>query len=253
MRFAVISDLHSNIEALTAVFADIDAKKIETVYCLGDVVGYGPDPEPCIDLVRERCAWCIRGNHDDALFGNPDRFNPYARGAINWTKDRIKPRRFFPSKLSTERWGWMQAMITEKRIGEFYFVHGSPRDHVNEYIYQEDVFFNADGKLRAIFAVIDKALFVGHTHMPVIISNSLKTFVPNDKSNEFVLGDGKYIVNVGSVGQPRDRDIRSCWVEVDGQVVRYHRVSYEVNKVVQKIKSEPALDPVLGTRLLEGA
>ncbi len=253
MRFAVISDLHSNIEALESVFADIDRRGIEPIYCLGDVVGYGPDPRSCIDLVQKRCAFCIRGNHDDALFSGPDRFNPYARHAIEWTKERLKPGLFKP-RSNGERWRFLQELPLDLRIGDFYFVHGSPRDRVNEYIYREDVFFNADGKLKTIFKSVDRLLFVGHTHLPVIISDEMKTMVPEGEEDvEFELNpDRKYIINVGSVGQPRDRDTRSCYVEYDNDVIRYHRVRYNTQVVVDKILANSSLDSVLGTRLLEG-
>lgn len=251
MRFAVISDIHSNIEALTAVFEDIDRRGIDRVFCLGDVIGYGPDPEACVDVVMERCEFTIKGNHDEALFGGADRFNPYARAAVEWTRDRLKPR-LFRSKLSSGRWEFLQNLKIEHRIDDLYFVHGSPRDHTNEYIYREDVFFNADEKLRTIFKSFDRALFVGHTHLPVIITDRLETAIPDESKSEFTLNDGKYIVNVGSVGQPRDRDSRSCYVEMDGQVVRYHRVAYEIQSVIDKIARQKNLDSVLGTRLLEG-
>ncbi|MCB9833438.1 MAG: metallophosphoesterase family protein [Planctomycetes bacterium] len=252
MAFAVISDVHSNIEALTAVLADIDARGLDPIYCLGDVVGYGPDPEACIDLVERRCKVTIRGNHDEALFSGADRFNPYARHAIDWTKSRIKPG-LFRGRATTRRWRFLQELPLDHREGEHYFVHGSPRDPVNEYVYREDVFFNAEGKLRTIFKTVDRLLFIGHTHLPVVISDALETFVPGEQGFEIALQPGrKYLVNVGSVGQPRDRDVRACYVEVDDDLVRYHRVAYEVEAVVKKIGANPALDSVLGSRLLVG-
>ncbi len=252
MRFAVISDLHSNIDALTRVFEDIDARGIDPIYCLGDVVGYGPDPRPCIDLVRERCTFCIRGNHDDALFSGPDRFNPYARHAIEWTKKNLKPG-FFRSRANNERWKFLEELPLDLRVGDHYFVHGSPRDRVNEYIYREDVFFNADSKLRTIFESVDRLLFVGHTHLPVIISDDMKTLIPEGDEDSFELDpERKYIINVGSVGQPRDRNIKSCYVEYDDGVIHYHRVSYDVQAVVDRINANSSLDSVLGSRLLEG-
>ena len=112
MRFAVISDIHSNIQALTSVFEDIDSRGIERVFCLGDVVGYGPDPEPCIDLVASRCEFTIRGNHDDALFNGADRFNPYARAALNWTRDQISPG-FFRPRANRKRWEFLENLELE--------------------------------------------------------------------------------------------------------------------------------------------
>ena len=251
MRFAVISDIHSNIEALQAVMDDIDRREIETIYCLGDVVGYGPDPEACVDLVQERCTFAIRGNHDDALFNGADRFNPYARGAIRWTRDRLRPG-FLRPRVNQRRWRYLQEMSEEERVDDFYFVHGSPRDRLNEYIYREDVFFNVDPKLQAIFDVVDRVLFVGHTHLPVVISDALRTYQPSEDQPQCRLQDEKYIINVGSVGQPRDRDPRACYVEYDADVVHYHRIEYDIEAVIRKIAKYDALDPILGSRLLDG-
>lgn len=251
MRFAVISDIHSNIEALTSVFADIDERGIDRIFCLGDVIGYGPDPEPCVDLIAKRCEFTIRGNHDDALFTSADRFNPYARNALNWTRDRLAPG-FFRPRANRTRWKFLQNLELDKRIGELYFVHGSPRDPVNEYIYREDVFFNAEGKLKTIFQKVDRALFVGHTHLPMVLTDSLKSFVPEEDGASFDLEEERYIINVGSVGQPRDRDTRACYVEYDEGRITFHRVVYDIDAVVARIESCRALDPVLGTRLRDG-
>ena len=251
MRFAVISDIHSNVEALTAVFAHIDQLGIDRVFCLGDVVGYGPEPEPCVDMVSSRCEFTIRGNHDDALFTNADRFNPYARNALDWTRDRLAPG-FFRPRANRARWEFLKSLELERRIDDLYFVHGSPRDPVNEYIYREDVFFNAEGKLKTIFKKVDRALFVGHTHLPMVLTDSLKSFVPEDDGVSFDLEKERYIINVGSVGQPRDHDTRACFVEYDDGRVTFHRVAYDVEVVIAKIAACRALDPVLGTRLRDG-
>ena len=252
MRFAMISDIHANADALRRVFADIEARGIDRIFCLGDVVGYGPDPEICVDEVRGRCEFTLMGNHDKALFSGADRFNPYARAAIDWTRDRLRPG-FFRNKANTERWKFLEDLPSEKRIDDMYFVHGSPRDHVNEYIYREDVFFNADGKLKEIFAVVDRVLFVGHTHLPMVLSDKMRSVVPTPEQSEFLLdGPTKWIVNVGSVGQPRDRDARAAWVEVEDQKVTFHRVAYDIDAVVKRIAKIAALDPVLGSRLRDG-
>lgn len=250
--FAIVSDLHANLEAVTAVFADIEARGIKTVYCLGDVVGYGPEPEAVCDLVRKRCEFTIRGNHDDALFNDPKRFNALAKDAIKYTRERLRPG-FLRGRETAERWEWLRTLPLYQRKGEFLFVHGSPNDPVNEYVYQEDVFFNADAKLKPIFEATELATFCGHTHLPVVIGDDLKTFSPKDGDAEFKFKPGvKYVVNVGSVGQPRDRDNRSCYVEVDGDVVRYRRIAYDIGGVQKKILAIPALNELLARRLTEG-
>lgn len=251
-RYAIISDIHSNLEALQRVLESIEERGLEHVICLGDVVGYGPDPEACVDLVRERCEVTIKGNHDAALFEGADRFNPFARSAIRFTREKLKPG-LLRGRATSERWEWLRDLPEKKRRGDALFVHGSPRDPVNEYIYQEDVFFNVDPKLREIFAEVERAVFCGHTHMPVIIRSDLKTFVPEGPVHEHqLLPDFKYIINVGSVGQPRDRDNRASWVEVEGDIVRHHRVAYEFDETARKIGRHALLDEILGTRLSKG-
>ncbi len=251
MRYAVISDIHSNLEALEAVLAGIDGRGITTIYCLGDIVGYGPDPEACTDLVRARCARTVRGNHDEALFGNAQRFNPFARAAIRWTRRRMQPG-LFKARNAVERWSFLETLPLSFTEGNALFVHGSPRDPTNEYIYQEDIWFTAETKLREIFSRFDRVLFVGHTHLPGIISDGLRGFTPKGTTSHFHLAEGRYIVNVGSVGQPRDRDNRACWVEVEDDEIHHHRVAYDFQKTIEKIRQIGELDEILGTRLADG-
>lgn len=252
-RFALISDIHSNVEALKAVFADIAARNIPVVYCLGDVIGYGPEPDVTSDMVRDRCKDTIRGNHDDALFNDaPQRFNPLARDALRFTRDKLKPG-LLSGRHATQRWEWLKGLKRYFRDGDFLFVHGSPNDPINEYVYQEDVFFNADTKLRRIFDATERVTFCGHTHLPVVIGSDLKTFVPKGEVLEYRLKPGlKYIVNIGSVGQPRDRDSRACYVEIEGDLVRFIRVPYDIKAVQAKIRAIPLLNELLAQRLEEG-
>lgn len=251
-RFAIISDIHSNLEALQEVLAEIDQRDHSTIFCLGDVVGYGPDPESCSDLVRARCEKTIRGNHDEALFSGAERFNPFARAAIRFTRERLKPG-LLRGKACSERWEWLRTLPLSFRRGDLLFVHGSPRDPVNEYVYQEDVYFNVEPKLREIFEATEHVVFCGHTHVPVIMRSDLKTFAPAGDVFEHRIESGyKYIINCGSVGQPRDRDPRACWVEVEGDIVRHHRVPYDFNITAAKIQKIPLLDEILGTRLAKG-
>ncbi len=251
-HFAIISDVHSNFEALTEVLAHIDHLQIPTIFCLGDVIGYGPDPEICTDLVRTRCEKTIRGNHDDALFSGAERFNPFAKAAIRFTRERLKPG-LLRGRPSMDRWDWLRTLPFSFRRGNALFVHGSPRDPVNEYVYQEDVFFNADPKLREIFEQTELVTFCGHTHMPVVIRSDMKTFVPKDEAFEYRMEPGiRHIVNVGSVGQPRDRDPRSCYVEVKDDLIRFHRVPYDFKRTGEKIAKHPLLDEILAIRLTKG-
>jgi len=251
-HFALISDLHGNLEALTRVLEEIQKNGVETLFCLGDVVGYGPDPEACVDLVRERCAATVRGNHDEALFSGADHFNVLARDALHYSREKLKPR-ILRGRRSAERWEWLRSLPLRLRKGEALFVHGSPVEPVSEYVYQEDVFFNADTKLKRIFEHTDLVTFNGHTHLPVVIASDLQTFVPHGASSSFVMEAGKkYLVNVGSVGQPRDLDPRTCWVEVAGRKITWHRLRYDYKATMQKINRAPLLDEILGLRLARG-
>lgn len=256
-RYAIISDIHSNQAALEVVLADIEQRGIEKVFCLGDVIGYGPDPEWCADQVRERCAVTIRGNHEEALFKGPARFNAVARDAIKFTRDRLRPR-MLRGKHTSERWSWIEGLPEMHRHNRALLVHGSPNDPINEYVYQEDITFGAKTKLRRIFNQTDMVTFCGHTHLPVVISRidgALATFVPRGEESEFVYEmreDAQYIVNVGSVGQPRDRDSRSCYVEVDGTRIIYRRLEYDISATQAKIAKVSLLDEFLGLRLERG-
>jgi len=161
VRLAVISDLHSNRESLEMVFADIRERGITDMVCLGDVVGYGPDPEFCVDLVRGHCRWCLMGNHDEALFRDASDFNPHAREAIEFTRARMKPK-WYHSTERKARWEWLRELPLTHQEGRFLFVHGSPRDPVREYVLSTDGFLNPD-KLHHLGPVSDAALRDGAT------------------------------------------------------------------------------------------
>ena len=141
MRRAFISDIHGNLPALEAVLAEIDRLGIERVDCLGDVVGYGPDPEACIDLVRERCSFTLMGNHDRALLDGPAGFNPIAAEAIRCSREFLAPRCLTAGDRGCERWRFVEALPDELREDDWLFVHASPRDHLGEYLLESDVLF----------------------------------------------------------------------------------------------------------------
>ena len=194
----------------------------------------------------------MKGNHDEALFSGADRFHPLAQDAIRFSREKLRPR-LLRGRRGTERWEWIKGLPVRHRQGEALFVHGSPVNPVNEYVYQEDVYFNADTKLKRIFEHTDLVAFNGHTHLPVAITSDLETFAPSDDQDTFELDQGrKYIVNVGSVGQPRDRDPRACFLEVQGTHLVWHRVPYDFRVTAEKISRIPLLDEILGLRLAKG-
>jgi diadenosine tetraphosphatase ApaH/serine/threonine PP2A family protein phosphatase len=248
-RVALISDIHANLEALEAVLDDVDAQGIGEVLCLGDVVGYGIDAEACIELVQNRCSLCLCGNHDWAMVNGALGFNAMARQAIEITRRRLAPGRI-PWPGRQQRWAFLQGLPHTQTRGDWLLVHGSPRDPVTEYIFPEDVDMDP-GKMEEIFSTFERVCFVGHTHLPGVFTASMPFRAPGELGNRFELGDEKAIVNVGSVGQPRDTDVRACYVQVaDGEVV-YRRVQYDVRKTMEKIRAS-RLDSLCAERLALG-
>jgi diadenosine tetraphosphatase ApaH/serine/threonine PP2A family protein phosphatase len=255
MKLAVISDLHANRAALEAVFAHIRAQGIARIVCLGDVVGYGPDPEYCVDLVRGHAEWCLMGNHDEALFGGAEDFNPHARAAIDYTRQRMAPRWYSASERKA-RWEWLRTLEKERSEGRFLFVHGSPRDPVREYVLSTDGFLNPE-KLRDIFARYGthEVALAGHTHQPGLHDEDLRFhgFDPGLASLALDLPPGRRaFVNVGSVGQPRDGDNRACYAILEPTRVTWHRVAYDYRATMERIRETKVLPEVLARRLEKG-
>lgn len=252
MRIALISDLHSNREALDAVFNDIEGQSVDAVYCLGDVVGYGPEPEYCVDVVRKRCQLCLMGNHDDALFRDASDFNPHARGAIEFTRTRMQPA-WYSSGEKKARWKYLRGLPLSHSHGRFLFVHGSPRDPVREYVLSTDGYLNPD-KLRAIFESFEGVALGGHTHHPGLHDQNLRFHGLNGAEElTLELPPGKrFFVNVGSVGQPRDSDNRACYAILEDERITWRRVPYDFQITAEKIVRTGALSEVLARRLAMG-
>ena len=245
--FAVIGCVHSNLEALEAVLADIAALGVERVICLGDVVGYGPDPEACLDRVQASCELVLLGNHEEALVHGSYAFSLYSRQAIEWSRPR----------LGEERLEYLRGLLLQFREAGDLFVHGSPRDPTCEYILPEHELgvpsVPAKQKYDEIFAAVERRLFVAHSHQPNLIAGPEAKVLPITFGSPIDLsGLEKSIVNVGSVGQPRDRDTRACWVLVEGPCVTWRRVPYDLERTVSKIEAIPELNDNLGLRLQRG-
>lgn len=245
--FALISDLHANLEAVEAVFRRIDALGIREVCCLGDVVGYGADPLPTARLVMQRCKWTILGNHDWGLFHGLEEFNPLAREALLFTRRKLQPTLFTPGRRVV--WRFLQGLPDRMQDHGYLFFHGSPRDPVMEYVLKSDGFLEP-AKLQQIFGLIDRPCFVGHTHWPGVHRADLRFTQATDEQREFAL-DGPCIVNVGSVGQPRDGDPRASFAVVDRGRVEIHRVPYDLRRTQAKILAA-GLHPALAERLARG-
>lgn len=249
MRRALISDVHANFEALSEVLRDIRSQGITEIFCLGDVIGYGPNPVQCLDEVRRSCKLTILGNHDQAALFDPDGFNPVALAAIYWTRDQLENAPGNQAMIN-RRWDWLGELPRMHVDNGIWFVHGSPREPTNEYVFPEDVY--AQRKMDALFGRIEKYCFQGHTHIPGIFTQSGEFITPEDCNYTFRLTGDKIMVNVGSVGQPRDGNPKSCYAILTDETVTFRRVEYPVNETAQKIYDIPDLDNSLGDRLKAG-
>ncbi|MCD6303664.1 MAG: metallophosphoesterase family protein [Planctomycetes bacterium] len=254
---AVISDIHGNTEALRAVLADIESRGIKQILCLGDVVGYGPEPNECLDLVRQAAAVTLMGNHDYAVMFEPTQFNVSAESASFWTRAEIESEPD-PQKRGA-RWAFLGSLPVKYTtsgeglgMGELMFVHGSPRRPINEYIFPDDV-YNAPNKVQGSLDRTGHLCFVGHTHVPGVFIDPPDFYSPDELEGVFEVNtQRKAIINVGSVGQPRDRDNRASYVVVEPGRVRFVRVPYDVTAVMEKVRRIEQLDNYLGQRLVEG-
>ncbi len=243
---AIISDIHGNLEGLEAVLADIKTQGIEEIYCLGDIVGYGPNPRECIDLVMQ-CNACLLGNHDQGALFDPEGFNSGAERAIFWTRKMLETG---DPAGNERRWEFLGELPRMIREGDYLYVHGSARNPLNEYVFPEDI--HNQRKMERIFSLVDKYCFQGHTHIPGVFTEDLNFLAPEDIDFKYTLASKKVLVNVGSVGQPRNGDNRSSYLILDDNEIRFQRVSYELEKTAEKIYAIPELDNFLGERLRDG-
>jgi len=255
-ELAIISDVHANYLALQAVLEDIDRHRPEAILCLGDIVGYGPRPVRCVDEVKRRCLLSLCGNHDFALVYGAEEFNPVAQGAIKFQRGLIMPRpgNSDNNARRAERWEFLKRLPHRHMRGEWLFVHGSPRNPIVEYLRRLDVLLGMREKIDQNFDLVDWLCFVGHTHQPGVITQDMHFLTPADFDGVFrPKAHQKAIINVGSVGQPRDGDTRACYVTVDDDgSVHYHRVEYDVEAAAVEIEARPGLHPSLAERLRRG-
>lgn len=258
MRTAVVSDIHGNAEALRAVLSDIEARQIDRIVCLGDIVGYGPDPLECVDLVKEKCTWALMGNHDFGVLYEPTNFNPSAEASAFWTRSVFDAEPDAAKRAERyEYLGRLPVRKVETLLGDdtpVLAVHASPRRPINEYIFPDDANDQPD-KLEAIFDRVERIALVGHTHVPGVFSDEPDFYPPSELGDTRVykfLADEKAVVNVGSVGQPRDYDPRASYAILSPGQVEFVRVEYDIKATADKIHAIPELNNFLGDRLLEG-
>ena len=256
--FAVISDIHSNLEALTAVLADIEKRGIKTIYCLGDVIGYGPNPKECLDLIIEKTKWCVLGNHDYATLYEPTNFNYGAEQASFWTRFSLEAEE--EKGARDRRWSFLGTLPMRQslktKVGAnaaiIDFIHASPRRPINEYIFPDDVYTNPI-KVRVLFERVKHICFVGHTHLPGVFLDEPDFYLPDELDDVYpIIDDEKAIINIGSVGQPRDGDSRASYVYVNENEVHFVRLEYDFETTMEKIKAIEQLDNFHAERLQEG-
>jgi diadenosine tetraphosphatase ApaH/serine/threonine PP2A family protein phosphatase len=251
------------------VLADIEKRGVSRIICLGDTVGYGPDPLECVDLVRARCDWALMGNHDYGVLYEPTNFNPGAESAAFWTRAQFDQEP--DATLRAARYEFLNRLKVRvvERIGAsgaepvqagqasagipLLAVHGSPRRPINEYIFPDDA-VNAPDKLESIFDRVQRLCIVGHTHVPGVFTDEPDFYPPSELGEngyKFLEGE-KAVVNVGSVGQPRDFDPRASYVIIHPTHIQFIRVEYDIDATASKIRAIDALPDWLADRLFEG-
>jgi len=228
MLYGICSDIHSNATAFRAVLESMRDNGVERKVCLGDIVGYGVDTDECVDLVRENMDFCLIGNHDSVAVKNEssEGFNPYAKQAIEWTQKH----------LSKESVAYIRSLPYIHEENDICFVHASPLSPA-DWVYVTDL----EDALNAFDHFSERYCFVGHTHSPVIIA-SRPLAIPKilDEYEYVIANTERLLVNVGSVGQPRDRDPRACWCLLDTETkcVRLIRVEYDIRKTQNRMKKQ---------------
>ena len=247
---AIVSDIHANAAAFEAVLEDILRQGADEIICLGDIIGYGPDPCQCIDMATEFDVG-LRGNHEEALMTEVQgaAFNAKARLAVAWTRSQLDPLGD-DREANLKRWDFLDTLELTHKRGNVAFCHGSPRDPILEYVYPRDIY--RPERLNDILDHVDWICFVGHTHMPGIWTQDMIFLTPREVNHRYHLVNKKTIINVGSVGQPRDGDPRACYVLFDGTRIVYRRVPYRVEVTAAKIRKIAELDNFLAERLLQG-
>ena len=238
MATLIIGDIHSNLEAFQSV---LDHAGFQEVWCLGDIVGYGPDPGACLDLLMDHSPTAVAGNHDRAAVGllSLETFNHYAAEACRWTT----------SNLSEAQQAYLRELPLVLNKDPFTLVHGSLRDPVWEYLVHQEA---ALGTFRLLET---QRCLVAHSHIPFVCreSNQHPLFEPLPEGVALPLGEDHVIINPGSVGQPRDGDARAAYVlyDADAETVTLHRVSYDIAATQEKMARAGLPEPLI-TRLAAG-
>jgi len=255
VRLAIVSDIHANLPALEAVLADAQRVGVDQLWCLGDVVGYGAHPDECTSLIAERSALCLVGNHDLAVLGELDdsAFSPAAAAAVRWTRETARP----------ETIDFLRGLEPAEESREVALYHASPRDPIWEYVLWPDQ------AAECIAVQAARVSLVGHSHVALffVIAEDGDRGPPGQtieledvaKGAQAIAGtrldlsEGRWLINPGSVGQPRDGDPRAAWLELDMDAweATYHRIEYEIDRAADAIAAND-LPEHLAKRLYVG-
>jgi len=241
MRVAVLTDIHSNLPALEAVLESIERAAPDQRWCLGDVVGYGAQPDECAALAKERCDICLVGNHDLAVTGeiDTDVFSASAAAAVEWTR----------GTASEQTMEFLKGLKPEAGAEDVGLYHASPRDPVWEYV------LAIDQAIECMAEQAGRVSLIGHSHVALYFSESdgAGNGAQAADGHELELGEGRWLLNPGSVGQPRDGDPRAAWLELDTEAWKatYHRVPYDIDSAADAIR-EVGLPDLLAERLSIG-
>ncbi|MBG0791038.1 MAG: metallophosphoesterase family protein [Desulfovibrionaceae bacterium] len=238
-RIAIMSDVHGNFEALKEVVRDLEGTGASAAYCLGDMVGYGPQPQECVDLLRERGVECIMGNHEQGLINIHylRGFNQPAADALRWTREAI----------TEEAYQWLTTRHKALSVHGCRMVHGLPPDSVTEYLWKHR------NRMAEVFAGYPEPVcFVGHTHdlKRYTYQGGVSEEMPFPRVPFRLEPECRHLVNVGAVGQPRDGDNRAKYLlfDTDARTLELRRVPYDIQKTVDRI-SHCGLHRAFGDRL----
>ncbi|MFP4416877.1 MAG: metallophosphoesterase family protein [Chitinispirillaceae bacterium] len=243
MRYAIISDIHGNLAALESVLDNIQNHSVDSIICLGDIVGYYPDPTRCVELVQEHATYSVAGNHDYAAIGKLDHrnFTLYAYVAMEWTKKH----------LSDNARKFLTTLPLKIEMDDMFFTHSSP---CNPQDFSQYVFPDSDEAIfEAFSSLVRKVNFIGHTHWPSIMLQDDDRIVLHGEDTIHINGNHYYLINVGSVGQPRNFDPRSCYAiyDTEEKTVELMRVKYDFS-ITQRRIAEAHLPEFLANRLAKG-
>jgi diadenosine tetraphosphatase ApaH/serine/threonine PP2A family protein phosphatase len=242
LRVAVLSDIHANLHGLEAVLEVIDADPPDELWCLGDLVGYGPRPNEVVEIVRERAQLCLVGNHDLGVLGRLDleEFSPDAATVATWTR----------TVLLDENRAYLERLEPQAKVDRAELFHASPRDPVWEYVVSEET------ALAAFQLTVSPLVLVGHSHvaLSIALTDGELNGTVAPEGTELALDEaGRLLLNPGSVGQPRDGDPRAAWLELDfdARSAHFRRVSYDIAQTQSELR-ERDLPEALAERLVHG-